>query len=141
MATAQVSMTGARLSYVVVEQEGTVRRHVHKWKKGGLGISVIDVEEPAGFLVYFPRGHVIRIKDKKELHHYKLDREPQIVNMQGLSDRNSPLGKLMFAQDESVRRTAMYDLEKQVIALAEVKSGKIIITRDVNDLVDDMEDA
>lgn len=140
-ATAQVSMTGARLSYVVVAQEGTVRRNVHKWKKGGLGLSVTDVEEPAGFLVYFPRGHVIRIRDRKELAHYRLDREPQIVNMQGLNDRNSPLGKLMFSQDEAMRRQAMVDLEAQVIQLAQAKSGKIELTRDVKDLVDDLENA
>lgn len=138
---AQASMVGARLSYVVVEQEGTVRRNVHKWQKGGLGIKVMNVEEPAGFIVYFPRGHAIRIKNKDQLRHYKLDREPTIVNLQGLNDRNSPIGKLMFAQDDAVRRNAMIDLEKQVIQLAEAKSGKIELTRDVADLRDEMEDA
>ena len=99
------------------------------------------VEEPAGFLVYFPRGHVIRIKDEKQLRHYKLNREPEIVNLNGLADRNSPLGKLMFSQDDAVRRNAMVDLEQQVIKMAEIKSGRIELTRDAADLVDDMENA
>lgn len=137
---AQVTMTGARLSYVVVPQEGTVRRNIHKFMQKGVGLTVKSIEEPAGYLVYFPRGHVIRIRDKKELRHYKLHKEPKIVNLQGLSDPNSPLGKLFMSQEESVRRSAMADLEKQVIQLAEAHSGRIEITRDVADLVNPEED-
>ena len=33
MANVQANMTGARLSFVVVPQEGTVRRAVSKWDK------------------------------------------------------------------------------------------------------------
>lgn len=139
--SAQANMMGARLAYVVVPQEGTVRRPVSKWDKRTKQVETMFVEEPAGYLVYFPRGHVIRIRNEKELRHYKLNREPEIVNLAGLADRNSPLGKLMFSQDEAVRRNAMVDLEAQVIRMAEVKSGKIEITRDAESLVDDMENA
>lgn len=132
----QAQMSGARLAYVVVPQEGTVRRPVHKYHKAK-GLIVSEVEEPAGYLVYFPRGHVIRIRTKAELRKYKLNEEPQIVNLQGLNDRNSPIGKLMFAQDEDIRRNAMVDLEKQVIRLAEAKSGKIELQRE--NIVEPME--
>jgi hypothetical protein len=131
---AQAMMTGARLSYVVVPQEGTVRRTVHQFKKGGVGIITKSVEEPAGYLVYFPRGHVIRVKDKAMLRHYKLDKEPQIINLQGLYDRNSAVGKLMTAQDDAARRNAMVSLEQQVIKLAEAHSGRIELVRDQADL-------
>lgn len=133
MSGIQANMSGGRLSFVVVPQEGTVRRPVHKWKRGA-GVEVKDIEEPAGFLVYFPRGHVIRIKNKKELAHYKLDREPEIVNLSGLHDRNSAMGKIMFSQDEAIRRQGMVDLENFVIRLAQAKSGKIELVRDPSDV-------
>lgn len=128
------AMSGARLSYVVVPQEGLVRRPVHKWTKGK-GLITSDIEEPAGFLVYFPRGHVARIRTKADLKHYKLHKEPRIVNLQGLNDPNSPIGKLMMAQDKDERILAMENLEKQVIQLAEAKSGRIELVRDAADLV------
>lgn len=120
---------GARLSFVVVEQTGTVQRPVNYWKKG-VGLTEKYVEQPAGYLVYFPRGHVLRIKDKKELVHYNLHREPHIINLQGLSDPNSPLGRVMMAQNEAGRAQAFSDLEKQVRQMAQASSGKVTLIRD-----------
>jgi hypothetical protein len=124
---------GARLSFVVVPQEGTVQRPVQVWKKGS-GITEKYIEQPAGYLVYFPRGHVVRIADKKALQHYGLDKEAQIVNLQGLNDPNSPLGKIMMAQDEGSRARAFADLQKQVMQMAQAGSGKIELVRDPREL-------
>lgn len=129
----QGAMNGTRLSYVVVPQEGTVTRTIHTWHKTK-GLQTKNVEEPAGYLVYFPRGHVIRIRSKEELRHYRLHKEPNLINLQGLSDPNSPLGRMMLAQDEAGRRAGMQKLEEQVIKLAEAHSGKIVLVRDVADL-------
>jgi hypothetical protein len=122
-------MTGARLAYVVVdlsETVGTVKRPVTTWtKKDGLKTKM--VEEPAGYLVYFPRGHVIRLKDKESLRQYGLDRQPPIVNLQGLNDPNSPIGRLLMSQDEGARRGAMETMEKQVIRLATAKTGPVLM--------------
>jgi hypothetical protein len=122
-------MTGARLAYVVVdlsETVGTVKRPVTSWtKKDGLKTKM--VEEPAGYLVYFPRGHVIRLKDKESLRQYGLDRQPPIVNLQGLNDPNSPIGRLLMSQDEGSRRGAMETMEKQVIRLATAKTGPVLM--------------
>jgi len=127
----QAHMNGTRLAFVVVEQEGTVRRPVHRAsKKGGGGVAVVEVEEPAGFLVYFPRGHVLRIKDRKELRRYQLDGEAPFINLRGLNDPRSPIGKLMMSQDENIRRSAYGDLEKHVMQLAQAKSGRIEVTRE-----------
>lgn len=126
----QAHMTGGtRLAYVVHELEGTVRRPVHIAGKKG-GVSVKEVEEPAGYLVYFPRGHVLRVRTRKELRQYGLDQEAPFINMQGLHDPRSPLGKLMTSQDESVRRGAFQSLETHVMQLAQAKSGKIEVTRE-----------
>lgn len=118
-------MMGARLAFVAVELEGTVERPVHKWVKGK-GIVPKNVPQPAGYLVYFPMGHVIRLT-REQLVHYGLDGEPRIINMQGLHDPRSPIGKLMSSQDEEVRRGAYADLKQQVIRAATVKAGPVMM--------------
>lgn len=120
---------GARLAYVVVdlhETVGTVKRQVTTWTKKD-GLKTKQVEEPAGYLVYFPRGHVIRLKNKEELRHYGLDGQPPIVNLQGLNDPNSPIGRMLLSQDEGTRRGAMETMEKQVIRLATSKTGPVLM--------------
>jgi hypothetical protein len=120
---------GARLAYVVVDLKdtvGSVKRQVTTWtKKDGLKTKM--VEEPAGYLVYFPRGHVIRLKDKDELRRYGLDGQPPVVNLQGLNDPNSPIGRMLLSQDEGTRRGAMETMEKQVIRLATAKTGPVLM--------------
>lgn len=130
---ANAFMTGARLAYVVVPQEGTVQRQVHLMKKdkNGSHKMVSEMrEEPAGFMVYFPRGHVIRLRDRKELRRYKLDQKPNIISMEGLSDPNSPLGKLMMAENDDARLLAMSQLEQQVIRMTQVVGGKVELVRE-----------
>lgn len=133
----QMQMAGARLAFVVVPQEGTVRRTIHLFDKKSRAIVEKEVEEPAGFLVYFPRGHVIRIKDQKQLAHYNLHLDAPICNMQGLSDPNSPLGKMLMAQDDATRRKAFQSMETMCVRLAEAKSGKIVLNRDPNAVEDE----
>lgn len=121
--------TGARLAYVVVdlsETIGTVFRDVTMWTKEK-GLHTKKVEEPAGYLVYFPRGHVIRLKDKESLRRYNLDGRPPIINLEGLSDPRSPIGQMLFGQDDAARKGAMESLEKQVIRLATAMTGPIVM--------------
>lgn len=139
----QVMMTGTRLEYVVVPLEGEVTRvkrlmiaqKVGKTSKGEDRIvhtmTPKAVKEPAGFMVYFPRGHALRMRDLNELKRYKLNKQPKLINLQGLSDPNSPLGQLMMAQDDVARKGAMTSLEKQVIALvqANVRGGGDLLLR------------
>lgn len=122
-------MNGARLAYVVVdlaETVGTVKREVVTWTKRD-GLKKKMVEQPAGYLVYFPRGHVVRLADKEALRHYGLDGRPPIVNLQGLNDPNSPIGRMLLGQEEDARRGAMDTLEKQVIRLATAKTGPVLM--------------
>jgi hypothetical protein len=128
-----VSANGARLAYVVVDLHqsvGTVKRPVTTWtKKDGLKTKM--VEEPAGYLVYFPRGHVIRCKDKETLRQYGLDGMPPIINLQGLNDPNSPIGRMLMSQNEDARRGAMESMEKQVIRLATAKTGPVLMPEQI----------
>lgn len=129
----QAHMNGSRLAYVVVPIEGNVIRKVNTYKKDK-GLIEKFVEQPGGYMVYFPRGHVLRLRDKAELRRYKLDKPPRIINIEGLADPNSPIGRVLLAQDEAGRQGAMADLEKQVMQLAQAKSGKIEVTKDPRDL-------
>jgi hypothetical protein len=132
-------MTGARLAYVVRPIEGEVSRdkYIIEARKSGRDkqgnptytheMKKITKKEPAGFMVYFPRGHALRLRSVEDLKQYNLDQPPQVVNLDGIHDRNSPAGQLMHAQTDEARRGAFTSLENQVIALATAKSGPVLM--------------
>lgn len=127
-------MNGARLAYVVREIPGKVKRQTHSIGKKGEGIRVVDKEEPGGFMVYFPRGHALRIPDRKTLAHYGLDKKPMVINAQDvLADPNSPLGRIMMAQNEEARAGAMLDMERMVMQMATAKTGPIIMPEQIKE--------
>ena len=118
-------LKGSRLAYVVVKQEGSVKREKHYWSKDGIKKKLVD--EDAGYLVYFPRGHAIRVKSLAMLRHYQLHKEPRIIQLEGLNDPNSPLGKMFLSQDPHLRQASYRELEQMVINLAEAR-GKIEVS-------------
>lgn len=137
---AQAQLSGTRLEYVVVPIKEDVKRFIYVLE----GRNFTDaggnkrvryerkkklVDEPGGFMVYFPRGHCLRIKDRKGLKQYGLDKNPRIINLEGLNDPNSPLGQLMASQDEESRRGAMESLQQQVIKMATVNTGPNVLTQ------------
>ena len=136
-------MAGTRLSYVVVKLDGTLQRDVmvpvrgknrHDGKPGMLTLKRTTKAVPAGWLVYFPKGHVIRIKDREHLEHYGLDRKPQWINLKGLHNPESALGKMMAAQDDAARKNAYQDMEQAVMQLAIAKSGPVIMPEQVKNV-------
>lgn len=133
-----VGMRGTRLEFVAVPIKEPVKRVVvslvprgknkdgkvtnHDWKR--------EVrEQEGGYMVYFPRGHVLRIKNLKMLKFYGLDRQPRIINMEGLNDPNTPFGKFMSAQDAETRHNAWGEMEQKVIKAAQFKSGPHLLTQ------------
>lgn len=129
----QAFMNGSRLAYVVVPQDGEVVRKINTWTKKK-GLSETFQAQPAGYMVYFPRGHVIRLKNRSELRRYRLDQAPRVINIEGLSDPNSVFGKLMMAQDDAARARGWTGLEEAVVRLSQVRSGKIELTKDAREL-------
>lgn len=124
--TARAGFMGARLAYVVVQMQGKVKRNVTRYTKEK-GLFTEEQEQDAGYMVYFPRGHAIRIPDMDRLKRYNLDKKPRIINLQGLSDPNSTIGQLMMSQDQDDRAKAMDVLENHVIQLATADSGPILM--------------
>lgn len=128
----QAVLKGARLAFVVQPIEGVVKREKMRRTKQGTWEKYM-VEEPAGFMVYFPRGHAVRIKNERMLRHYGLDKKPRIIEMRGLENPNTPLGKLFLSQDKDEREKAWEELETQVIRLSEVKAGPQTVLYNPND--------
>jgi hypothetical protein len=136
MAMTAVLGSSARLAYVVTELKGTVKRPVHFWTKDG-GLQMRMEDQPGGFLVFCPRGHVVRLRDQKELEWYGVHRAAPVVNLQGLHSPNSPAGKLLAAQNDEERRAAFLDLKKAVIALATAKTGQVLTPEQVVSIEDE----
>ena len=119
---------GSRLAYVVVPLKDEVTRYITKWTRDK-GLFDEPNKEPGGYLVYFPRGHCLRLNEK-ELKRYKLNKKPKlVVDMSQMYDPNSSLGKLFLAQNESERANSWKDLERQVIQLATARTGPIQVTK------------
>lgn len=121
----------SRMAFVTVPLDGTVKRKVIKFKditpKGGK-IPVHErieevVEQPAGFMVYFPNGHALRMNEKR-VKEFGYDKDAPIANMDGLHSPNSPIGQLMRAQTDKARQEAFRNLQEETIALATAKSGR-----------------
>lgn len=124
-----IQMHGTRLAYVAVPIDGTVTRTVCTWDKMH-GIRHKSIVQPGGFMVYFPQGHSLRLS-KKELKHYHIDGEAPMLDMKQSYNPNSPIGKLLMAQDEAARKGAFKSLEQMVIKMATRKSGPNVLTREV----------
>jgi hypothetical protein len=129
--SAMAMMTGARLAYVVRPIKGEVIREVAVWNNEKKRIDKKEVKKPGGFMVYFPRGHAIRLESEEDLKQYNLNQPPRVVNLEGIHDPNSPAGQLMNAQTDEARRGAFRNLEDQVIALATAKSGPVLMPEQV----------
>jgi hypothetical protein len=136
-------MAGTRLAYVVVKMEGTLQRDIivpsrtknrHDGKPGMLSLKRTTKAVPAGYLVYFPKGHVLRLKTRDQLEHYGLERKPQFINLRGLHNPESPLGKMMAAQDDAARKNAYQDMEQAVMQLAIAKSGPVIMPEQIKEV-------
>lgn len=68
--------------FEVEELEGTVT--VTRWRRcleRNMNVCE-DVEEPAGYMVYFPSGHSIRIATHEELMRQGFARSPDLVDME-----------------------------------------------------------
>lgn len=119
---------GSRLAYVVVPIKEKVTRNVTKWE-AGKGLFEVPVEEDGGFMVYFPRGHVLRLT-KKELKRYGIDKKPRLtMDMNAMFDPDSSIGKVFLSQSSEERALSWKDLERQVIQMATVKTGNNLLTK------------
>lgn len=86
-------MAELKRRYEVEKLEGTVEREVIKIGKGGAFVKSM-VKEPAGFMVYFPSGASIRVKDEEELARQGFDKPATVVDMDSGENMGTAPGSL-----------------------------------------------
>lgn len=125
----QAGMVGERLAYVVVPVgKRLTRYHTHMVK--GEGLKHVPYSAPGGFMVYFPRGHVLRMS-AKALREYHLTRDAKVVSLDKMFSKRSALYRMLQAQDEPTRaenfQRTFTDLQKLGIRLATAKTGPMLL--------------
>lgn len=117
----------ARLAYVVKKIPGKVKRPKCRWvpNKSGKGGELVtkDVEVDGGYMVYFPKGHAIRLT-AKQLKQYNLDQpRGNFVSMQGLT----PQDEMMMLEDRSLMQAHVESIEMMTIRLATRRTGPLLM--------------
>ena len=84
------------------------------------------VEQPGGFMVYFPKGHALRMTEV-QLKRYGLKKTGAgIVDLEGLID--GKLAEKVFAESDEADRNKL--MERRTIALATKKTGTNLLTKE-----------
>lgn len=122
MAAGTEGMKGPRLEFVVRELKGEVKKPHHSMK--GKKIETVLAPEPAGYLVYMPNGQSYRLT-KEELVKRGFDRQPSIINFEGVQDTKSPAGRYKFAMDDKTRKIAWRALEDEVVKACVRRHGPV----------------
>ena len=107
-------MKGARLEYVVRKIRGTVMRTKYSYDKKAKKLVEKPYEVADAFMVYMPNGHSYRLT-LDELERQGYDKQPGIINLDRVTDANTPAGRFKFAVNEETRRQALNEMEEQII--------------------------
>lgn len=120
-------MPSARMAYVVRRIPTKVTRRKCHWvpNKSGKGGELVfkDVEVEGGFMVYFPKGHAIRLTAKQLTHYGLTERRGNFVSMSGLT----PQDEMMMVEDRSLMQTHMENIENMTIRLATKRTGPLLM--------------
>lgn len=124
------TLGGPRLSFYAEKLEGTILRTQYTIeekvygkgdkKKVTFTRKQHTVEEPAGYMVYFPMGHAIRMGED-ELRARGFDQQPRIINADGLSHATIT---------EQARQLTMETLIRDLKGFVTHKVGSELLTRE-----------
>jgi len=78
-------LEGPRLPYVVRKLEGKVKVTKYTYDRKLGRISPYEAEEDAGYLVMFPAGHYLRIRNAEDLARYRLNKKPRPMAADGMA--------------------------------------------------------
>lgn len=137
MPTGAEGLQGPRLEFVVRKLPGTVtrlrrvpppteleRKENPRARDKELGLTSIEVQEDAGYMLYTPQGMAYRLTGK-ELVRRNFDREPNIIGFEQANDLKTPAGRFKLARTDAARQKAWLELEKQVMDACLGKLGKV----------------
>lgn len=104
-----------RPKFEVHKIEGSVTVKKCKPKKGG-GFEWEEVQEPGGYMVYFPTGASLRIRDDKEMERLGFLEPAELVDM----DTGDSVGRVAA---DSLKRLAEQKVNKKAGPLSSVKAA------------------
>jgi hypothetical protein len=73
-------------------------------EKTDAGITFKEIEEPAGYMVYFPRGASIRVSTLKRLKQLGLSELAPLVDMESGDEQPNPSSVSLKARTESLNQ-------------------------------------
>jgi len=89
--------------------EGTIPRQIVKMIEGEMITETI--EEPRGYMVYFPSGHSIRVRNHKDLVSLGFEKAPNLVDMESGDELTLPTQRSLKSEVE--RKTKPTRAKKQ----------------------------
>lgn len=127
-------MQGARLEFVLKPvRGGKVERTITSWNPKTKKLEQTIVPEEAGFIVYMPNGHSYRLTGE-QVKKRGYDRQPNILNLDKVTDTRSPAGRFKFAIDDKARQKAWTDLEAEVIKNCTRRHGPVTRQKEAADV-------
>lgn len=111
-----IQLQGPRLPYVVRKLNGTVPVTKRKYNKRTGKVESFEEKEDAGYIVFYPRGHYLRIRNLDALKFYGLDKKPRPIAADGMQ-----LHPTMRIED------AYENLEADVVEAVRSAVGQITI--------------
>lgn len=141
MANLNLAAHGGRFKYIVIPIKGKVKRVQYGFETKEVGKDERGnprfqhtmvkniVEQPGGYMVYCPMGHVVRLTER-QLRRYKLNRPPGLADMRGRYG-DTPAGKTFGEQAEAINRDGMVkNLELMTVHLATRKTGTRLLLKE-----------
>ena len=87
-------MAELKRRYEVEKLEGTRQREIIEISKKDGSFVKKMVQEPAGYMVYFPNGSSVRIRTEEELEKQGFDKPASLVDMDSGETSRTPEGSL-----------------------------------------------
>lgn len=94
-----------RAAYEVHPYTGKTTRQVCKVDKKTRQVVCEHVEDTGGYMVYFPKGHSIRVRDEKELALLGFDRPAKLIDMETGDETGQVAESLLKRSQRMTHRT------------------------------------
>jgi len=92
-------------AYEVHPFSGTTKRRVYGFDKKSRQLTVEEVDAEGGYMVYFPKGHSIRVFDDEHLKVLGFDQPAKLIDMETGEESGEAHGSLRQHSRRVTRRT------------------------------------
>jgi len=92
-------------AYEVHPYSGVTTRNVCRIDKKTRQVVCEEVEDTGGYMVYFPKGHSIRVRDDEELAALGFDKPAKLIDMETGDETGQIAENLLKRSERMTRRT------------------------------------